>query len=130
MAGARINPVNASRVTTPAPPNRKYSVPIARDSIGGIVAYVSDNHRDSGARAESRRPQRPPTRDVAQVVDAQIHARQPDQTREREPRDQQRRAAPRPGPHTDRERPRQPWIEHRVGGVAARKARAAGPSEG
>src|SRR3954447_17541669 len=99
-----MNAVKASRVITPAPPNRKYSVPIASDNITrGILTYEADHQPNGCAGAERRRAQGPSARNVAQVVDAQVNTRQPDQDRERKSGHEQRGAPHHPGAQADRD---------------------------
>src|ERR671923_2153129 len=73
-AGTRIRAVNAARLITPAPPNRRYSLPIFATGIGrSILPQVQDQHRQRRTGGERRGAQRPSRADVAHVVNMQIN---------------------------------------------------------
>src|SRR4051812_16695192 len=86
-AGTRIRAVKATRLIRTAPPKRKYSVPIfARASMRPLIlAQARDGQGGRGAARERGDPQAPARGDVAEVVDAQVHARQAHDDGQRDP---------------------------------------------
>ncbi len=97
-----------------------------RASEGSIVPQVGDDHRDDRAQGEGRDAEGPPAGDVAEVVDAQVDAAEPDRDREQRARRRSapsRRCSPAAAARSTVER--EPCVDDRVGGVAARIGRSA-----
>src|SRR6185295_2653912 len=113
-------------------PNSTYSSWIFCNASGSTAPILTDGRDDEryrGAEREGGDAQRPAAADVAEVVDAEVDAREADQGGEDDPADDDRRPPGHAGAEPHHDRHRQPEVEGRVGGVGTGKGGAGGVDE-
>src|SRR3954451_13237742 len=96
----------------------------------GIVADVGEDQRDDRGGGEAGETERPAGGHVAQPVDPQVDARQPDQRGQQDPGGDPQAAPRDPGEAPERNGHGEPDVERRIRGMSAREGRAGGGREG